>query len=49
MVARFSKQKDHATLMRAVAHLRDRGLSPPVLFAGGGKALHREPLEQLAR
>jgi glycosyltransferase involved in cell wall biosynthesis len=48
MVARFSKQKDHATLLRAVAHLRDRGLQVPVLFAGGGKALHRTPLEKLA-
>lgn len=48
MVARFSKQKDHATLLRAVALLRERGLAPPVQFAGGGKALHRAPLEKLA-
>ena len=48
MVARFSRQKDHATLLRAVALLRERGLQPPLLFAGGGKALHRKPLQQLA-
>ena len=48
MVARFSRQKDHATLLRAVALLRDRGLSPPLQFAGGGKDLHRKPLERLA-
>ena len=48
MVARFSKQKDHATVLRALALLRARGLSPPLLFAGGGKDLHRRPLEKLA-
>jgi len=48
MVARYSKQKDHATLLRAVALLRERGLQPPLLFAGGGKAMHRKPMEQLA-
>ena len=47
MVSRFSKQKDHATLLRAVARLREHGLRPPLLLAGGGKALHRRPLEKL--
>lgn len=48
MVARFSKQKDHATLVRAVGLLRERGLSVPLLFAGAGKASHRRPVETLA-
>lgn len=48
MVARLSKQKDHPTLLRAVALLRERGLRPPVLLAGGGKDRHRQPLERLA-
>lgn len=48
MVARMSKQKDHATLLRAVAQLAARGLRVPVQLVGGGKALHRRPLERLA-
>lgn len=49
MVARFSKQKDHATLLRALALLRDRGLMPSLLLAGGGKARYRAQLEALAK
>lgn len=48
MVSRLSKQKDHPTLLRAVALLRERGLRPPVLLAGAGKARHRRPLEKLS-
>ena len=48
MVARFSRQKDHASLLRALSLLGERGLRPPLLLAGGGKALHRKPLERLA-
>ncbi len=49
MAARFARQKDHATLLRAVALLRDRGLVPPVRLAGGGKAGARQAAERLAR
>lgn len=48
MSARFARQKDHATLLRAVALLRMRGLTPPVRLAGGGKAGARRQAEQLA-
>lgn len=37
MSARFARQKDHLTLIRAIALLKEQGLTPPVLLAGGGK------------
>ena len=38
MVSRFAKQKDHDTLVRALALLKQRGFTVPAYFAGGGKA-----------
>jgi len=48
MSARFARQKDHATLVRALALLRQRGLTPPLLLAGGGSARHRQRVLRLA-
>ncbi len=49
MSARFARQKDHETLIRAVALLRDRGLTPPVMLAGAGKQRYRDRAERLCR
>jgi len=49
MVARFARQKDHASLLRALALLRERGLTPPLLLAGGGKASALGQAERLCR
>jgi glycosyltransferase involved in cell wall biosynthesis len=45
MVSRFAKQKDHATLIKAIAILKGKGLTPQLLLAGGGKASHTDPLK----
>lgn len=37
MCARFARQKDHATLIRAIAELKKRGLNIELALLGGGK------------
>lgn len=48
MAARFARQKDHITLIKAIALLRERGLRPPVKLAGGGKASAQKKARRLA-
>jgi glycosyltransferase involved in cell wall biosynthesis len=48
MAARFARQKDPATLIRAAARLRARGIELPVVLAGGGKPGLRRQAEHLA-
>ena len=45
MASRFGRQKDHETLIRALALLREKGLQPRLYLAGGGK----ERLQRQAR
>jgi glycosyltransferase involved in cell wall biosynthesis len=47
MVARFAKQKDPQTLVRAVALLRAQGLRPPLRLVGDGKT--RAEVERLCK
>ncbi|PIM53889.1 glycosyl transferase [Roseateles chitinivorans] len=49
MSARFARQKDPQTLIRALAVLRERGLRPVLQLAGGGKASYRRATERLTR
>ncbi len=49
MVARLSKQKDHVSLLQALALLAARGLRPLLHLAGGSKQTHKEPLARLAQ
>lgn len=47
MPARFAKQKDHETLIRAIALLREKNIFPTVFFAGGGSKRHIAKAKQL--
>ncbi len=47
MAARFASQKDHLTLVQALAVLRDtHGLTPNLYLAGGGKARRQRVVER---
>lgn len=48
MFARFARQKDQATLIRAARRLVDSGWTGRLLLGGGGKAAHRRKCEMLA-
>lgn len=49
MSARFAQQKDHFTLIRAVALLRAQGLRPTVYLAGEGKSSWRKRAQALSQ
>jgi glycosyltransferase involved in cell wall biosynthesis len=48
MVARFARQKDQPTLVRAAKRLVDAGWTGQLLLGGDGKASHRRACEKLA-
>ena len=47
MSARFARQKDQLTLIRALHLLKERGLNPMLRLAGAGKASYRRAAEAL--
>jgi glycosyltransferase involved in cell wall biosynthesis len=49
MVARFARQKDQPTMIRAAKRLVDQGWTGRLLLGGGGKASHRRTCERLVR
>lgn len=49
MSARFARQKDQVTLIRAVGLLKARGLAPMLYLAGAGKTSYRREAERLVR
>lgn len=49
MAARFAKQKDHLTLIKAVGLLRDKNIFPPVYLAGAGSKKHIKKSKKLVK
>jgi len=47
MASRFARQKDHATLIEALALLAEQGLRPRLHLAGGGKPRLRDQAQAL--
>lgn len=47
MASRFARQKDHDTLIKALALLKQRGLTPTLYLAGAGKSSLRAKAERL--
>lgn len=47
MASRFARQKDHDTLIKALALLKQRGLTPALYLAGAGKSSLRAKAERL--
>lgn len=49
MPARFGKQKDHITVIKALAILRDKGLQVPTVFAGLGHPRYLKNAKELTQ
>lgn len=49
MAARFARQKDHATLIRAISLLAEKGLRPKLYLAGAGKQRIQKRVEALVQ
>src|SRR5690606_24639396 len=49
MPARFGKQKDHISVIKALAILRDKGLQVPTIFAGLGHPRYLNNAKKLTK
>lgn len=49
MAARFAKQKDHLTLIKAIALLREKNIFPPLYLAGAGSKKHMKRAKKLVK
>ncbi|MFD1245139.1 glycosyltransferase [Paralysiella testudinis] len=49
MVARFAKDKDHATVVQAMAYLKQWKIDTRLMLVGGGKQRYQQAIKQLAQ